>query len=76
MMWWSAAASNKACVSGQRVMWTHLELHGHVAKDWRPGPNTGLPGITPKTLLQVLDSLSHLANGYSSRVLTLTNSTL
>ncbi|XP_039999701.1 MAM and LDL-receptor class A domain-containing protein 1 [Xiphias gladius] len=34
-------------------MWTRLELSGHIAKDLKPGPPTGLPGITPKTLLQV-----------------------
>lgn len=53
---WSAAALNRACVPGQKVMWTHLELSGRITKDRKPGPNMGLPGITPTTLLQVLVS--------------------
>lgn len=35
-------------------MWTHLELSGCLTQERISGPNTGLTGITLKTLLQVL----------------------
>ncbi len=61
----SAAVLNKACVPGRKAMWTHLELSGCITKDRKPGPNMGLNATTPKTLLQVLDSLSCLALRWS-----------
>lgn len=68
MAWRGAAASNVVCVPGERMMWTHLETSGRFTKDWKLGPTMGLQGITPKTLLQVLDSLSLFARGFDNMV--------